>query len=159
LLKCIYLTQCWNFYIHLNIIYICDASQINIFIFHIVLTIFTQLCMGSYKRIKCHLYLKCPLNMCFIGFFTIVQCVIIKLNQQSTRRNLIFFHPHTFRLLSNLTTFQLHLAILNSQAACSTNQWSILFIVITFTVLFTYEYNLDLIQLFNNFKLLMWKFR
>jgi hypothetical protein len=74
-----FVTIIWKLYIHLNIIYICDVSYI--YIFHIVLIIFTQLCMGSYQRIKCHLYLKCLLNMCFIGFSTIVQCVNIKLKQ------------------------------------------------------------------------------
>jgi len=37
-----------------------------------------------------------------------------------TRRNLFFFHPRTLQLLFNLITFQLHLAILNLQAASCT---------------------------------------
>jgi hypothetical protein len=39
-----------------------------------------------------------------------------------------------FPLPQIVTTFQLHLAILTLQVACYTNSWSILFIVITFTI-------------------------
>jgi hypothetical protein len=41
--------------------------------------------------------------------------------ENTTRRNLVLFDPHTFQLLSNSTTFQLHLAILNLQMACCIN--------------------------------------
>ncbi len=63
----------------------------------------------------------------------------------NTRRNLTLFHFHTFWLLSNFTTFQLHLIILSLQVACCNNKWSILFIAVIFTMLFIYEYNLNLI--------------
>jgi hypothetical protein len=38
-----------------------------------------------------------------------------------TRRNLVLFHPHTLQLLSNLTTFQLHLTIFSLQVIWCTN--------------------------------------
>jgi hypothetical protein len=64
---------------------------------------------------------------------------------QITRRNLVFFHLHTLWLLSDLITFQLHLAILNLLVVCCNNEWLILFIIVTFIMWFTYEFNLDLI--------------
>jgi len=38
-----------------------------------------------------------------------------------TRKNIVFFHPHTLWLLSDLIIFQLHLAILSLQMTCCTN--------------------------------------
>jgi len=40
------------------------------------------------------------------------------------KKKYILFHPHTLQLLSNLTTFQLHLTILSVQVACYTNYYS-----------------------------------
>ncbi len=60
-------------------------------------------------------------------------------------KNCPFSLPHILGLLSNLITFQLHYVILSLQVICCTNQQSTLFIIVMFTMLFTYEYNLDLI--------------
>jgi hypothetical protein len=62
-------------------IHICDINQMWIIKFHILLPLFTQLCMDSYM-VQMSLVLEMSIKDVSYCFVTIVQCIMSMLNLQ-----------------------------------------------------------------------------